>query len=318
MVRFDYLKPSTVKEAIDLLYQHGPEATVIAGGTDVMVAIKQRKIVPKVLISLRHISGLDYITCEGGEARIGSMTTHRTLEASPLVRQHFGALADAVGWLGSVQIRNVATVGGNICNAAPSADTAAPLLVLDCKVGLIGREGERIVPLDEFFVGPGKTVMRSDEIVKEFVMPVPSEGVASAYWKLTRRKAMDLPILGVAMSLSVESETMRDMEETLKGGATAGAVLDALERGHVTCREARIGLGVAAPTPMLAREAATVLSNVRLTRTTIDEAGRIASEEARPRDSVRGKAWYRRELIRVLTGRLAVTCLQRISARGTL
>ena len=127
MIRYDYLKPSSLEEAIGLLKQYGGQAKLIAGGTDVMVGIRQKKYAPQVLISLRGIEGLSYIREEDGGLRIGALTTHRELEKSPLVRERLGALADAVDNLGSVQIRNVATIGGNICNAAPSADTAPPL-----------------------------------------------------------------------------------------------------------------------------------------------------------------------------------------------
>lgn len=312
MLRFDYLKPSTVEEAIGLLQQHGDTAMLIAGGTDVMVAVKQRKIAPKVLISLRGVGGLSRIEVVNGQIVIGAMTTHRELETSPVVKMHMGALADAVSWLGSVQIRNVATVGGNVCNAAPSADTVGPLLVADASARIIGPNGERIAPLRDFFVGPGTTILTRGEIVTEFMVPAPRPGTASAYWKLTRRKAMDLPILGVAMSLSVDMEAVRGMAEILTSGASADDILNALEHHDVQCREARIALGVAAPTPMLAKAAADILHSVRLTRDTIDRAGRIASEEARPRDSVRGKAWYRKEMIGAFCRRLTVGCLKRI------
>jgi len=316
MIRFDYLRPSTVDEALSLLQKHGKEAMFIAGGTDVIVGIKQRKIAPKTLISLRSIEGLAYIKTQGNEVRIGGMTTHRTLEQSTVIKERFPALADAVKNLGSVQIRNVATVGGNICNAAPSADTAPPLLALGTAARIKGSKGERIVPLEEFFVGPGKTILKGDEILLEFIIPASPPHTGSAYWKHTRRKAMDLPILGVALRLSIDRGTAPNVQKLIRDSAPEEEILRSLDESGLVCQEARIALGVAAPTPMRATGAENVLKGGKLTAEKLDEAGRIASQEAHPRDSLRGAAWYRREMIQVLIKRLAITCLERIFTEG--
>ncbi|RLB06626.1 MAG: xanthine dehydrogenase family protein subunit M [Deltaproteobacteria bacterium] len=312
MIRFDYLKPSTLEEALSLLYEHGEGAMLIAGGTDVMVEIKQRKIAPKALISLRGVKELEYIEPHNGGVRIGSMTTHRTLESSSLIKEKFPALADAVQNLGSVQIRNVATIGGNICNAAPSADTAPPLLVLGAEVRIRGPRGERVIPLEEFFVGPGQTVLNRGEILVEFIIPPAPAYTGSAYWKHTRRQAMDLPILGVALSLSLNKGEASNLRKLLAESATMEEILFSLEESGLVCQQARIALGVAAPTPMRAKKAEGVLKGAKLTGRKLDEAGRVASQEAQPRDTLRGAAWYRREMIQVLSKRLAIKCLERI------
>ena len=155
MKKFDYLKPKTLEEVLSLLNQHGKKAALIAGGTDVIVMMKQKTMSPGVLISLRGIPGLDQIQYDG-TLRIGAMVTHRALEKSDLIRKEFSALADAVDALGSIQIRNVATIGGNVCTAAPSADTATPLLVLGAQVKIKSLKEEKIVSIEEFFMGPGK------------------------------------------------------------------------------------------------------------------------------------------------------------------
>ena len=149
MKKFEYLKPKTLDEALSLLSQYGQKAALVAGGTDVIVMAKQKRRTPEVLISLRGIPGLDRVH-SNGSLRLGPLVTHRTIEKSELIRKDFSALADAVDWLGSIQIRNVATIGGNICTAAPSADTACPLLVLDARLNVKGRTSGRTIPIDQF------------------------------------------------------------------------------------------------------------------------------------------------------------------------
>lgn len=315
MVRYDYLKARSVKEAIRWLKEYGSRAMLIAGGTDVMVGIKQGKFAPEVLISVRGIEELSYIRPEDQRLKIGALTTHRQLERSELIRERFGALADAVQNLGSVQIRNVATIGGNICNAAPSADTAPPLLVHEAEVTMEGPEGRRNMALEEFFLGPGKTALGSEEVLLEFSLPWPPDGAASAYWKHSRRQAMDLPILGVAMYLEAELKEAGPLGEAFAQGAPLEELLEALDRSEIYCKEVRLALGVAAPTPMRAKGAEAVLKGKRLSTEGLLEMGQVASEEAQPRDTVRGAAWYRQEMIRVLPKRLALRCLERILGR---
>ena len=131
------------------------------------------------------------------------MVTHRVIEKSELIKKNFSALTDAADVLGSIQIRNVATIGGNICTAAPSADTATPLLVLGTQVKIKGLNEERTIPIEEFFKGPGETILKTGEMVTELIIPKPLPNTGSAYWKLQRRLALDLPILGVSVLLSL-------------------------------------------------------------------------------------------------------------------
>lgn len=284
MIDYDYKKPESLKEAIGLLKDYGGRATLIAGGTDVMVNIGGKTLTPEVLISLRGLEELRYIRKNKGY-HIGAMTTHRMLEQSDMARTELSALHDGASRVGSVQIRNVATVGGNICNAAPSADTAGPLLVLDAALVLEGPDGRRTVPVADFFTGPSKTVRKADEVLIEFNIPEEMEGFGSAYWKHSRRQAMDLPILGVAVALKMS--------------------------GDKTISDARIALTVAAPTPIRAHKAEEFLKGKPLDDDVLEEAGKIASSESSPRDSVRGKEWYRRDMIAVFVPRMVKLSAER-------
>ena len=228
MIDYDYRKPQSLKEVFSLFKEYGPKATLIAGGTDVMVKIRNTKKAPEVLISLRGLKDLRYIRKNNGY-HIGALTTHRMLEQSDLVKTELSALHDGASEVGSVQIRNVATVGGNICNAAPSADTSGPLLALDATVVLEGPEGRRSVPIADFFTGTYRTVRKAEEVLVEFQIPAEMEGFGSAYWKHSRRKAMELPLLGISVALKLsENKEISD---------------------------ARISLTVAAPTPIRAYKA---------------------------------------------------------------
>jgi carbon-monoxide dehydrogenase medium subunit len=288
MLKFEYLKPKSIDEAISLHQSHGETAKYVAGATDVMVKIKEGKISPKCLISLKHVQGLDQITYENGELRIGALVTHRALEVSPIIQKHFPILTDAVTNIGSVQIRNVATIGGNIINAVPSADGAIPLITLGANVRIIGPKGERAMPLEDIFIGPGQTLLESGEILLEMVVKKLPPNTGGAYCKHTRRAAMELPILGVAVVISLDDKMK-------------------------ACTEARIGLGVLAPTPMRAKTAETLLKGNKIDEKILETAGKTAAEECKARDSVRGEAWYRRSMVEVLVPRMARVAVERAS-----
>jgi carbon-monoxide dehydrogenase medium subunit len=310
MKRFEYLKPKTLDEALALLNQFGKKATLIAGGTDVIVLVKQKNISPDVLISLQGIPGLDQIQYDG-TLRIGPMVTHRAIEKSEWIRKQFSALADAVDVLGSVQIRNVATIGGNICTAAPSADTVAPLLALGAQVKVKGAKSERTIPIDQFFTGPGETVLLQGEILTEISIPSPPPNTGSAYWKHQRRQALDLPILGVAVFLSLNKATVT-CPDLLCTTSPISTVLHSLEEDELGCKEIRIALGVAAPTPMRATKAEALLRGKKISDELLEEVAETAAKEAQPRDSIRGEAWYRRDMIKVLVKRMAMKSIERV------
>jgi carbon-monoxide dehydrogenase medium subunit len=310
MKKFDYFKPKTFDEALTLLAQYGEKAKVIAGGTDVIVMIKQKTMAPDILISLQGIPGLDQIQYNGSLS-IGPMVTHRAIEKSEVIKKNFSTLADAVDYLGSVQIRNVATIGGNICTAAPSADTATPLLVLGTKVKIKSVKGERTLPVEEFFRGPGETVLKTGEMVKELLIPKLLPNTGSAYYKLQRRLALDLPILGVSVLLSLDKNkvTCSDM---LCTASPISTILHKMEEDEIICKDVRIALGVAAPTPMRALKAEALLKGKKLSDELLEEVANIASQEAQPRDTLRGEAWYRKDMVRVLVKRMAMKSIERV------
>jgi carbon-monoxide dehydrogenase medium subunit len=287
MINYDYKKPQNLKEVFSLFKEYGHKATLIAGGTDVMVKIRNTKKAPEVLISLRGLKDLRYIRKKDGY-HIGALTTHRMLEQSDLVKTELPALHDGASEVGSVQIRNVATVGGNICNAAPSADTSGPLLALDATVVLEGPEGRRSVPIADFFTGTYRTVRKAEEVLVEFQIPAEMEGFGSAYWKHSRRKAMELPLSGISVALKLsENKELSD---------------------------ARISLTVAAPTPIRAYKAEEFLKGKPLDDDVLREAGKIASSRdcCSLRDSLRCAAWYREKIIQVFVPRMARLAAERI------
>lgn len=286
--KYTYLIPKSIDEAISLKESYGDRSRYIAGGTDVMIKIKEGKIDPDVLISLKHLPDLNRLifNADTGELSIGAMVTHRMLELSDIIRRNYPILHDAVKHIGSVQIRNVATIGGNLANAVPSADGAIPLIALDAKAIIYGTKGKRSVDLIHFFEGPGQTVLGKSDILTEIIIPCLLNRTGGAYIKFGRREAMELPILGVGVLISLDDNDI--------------------------CKKARICLGVAAPTPMRSLGAERFLTSKLITDNTLAEAGKIASEESRVRDSIRGAAWYRREMVGVLVKRMGLKCLQRI------
>jgi CO/xanthine dehydrogenase FAD-binding subunit len=283
---FSFFRPETLEEAIELLNLHYPRARLIAGGTDVMVQAKKGKLNADALISLNLLNGLRYIREEKDRLCIGGLTRLRDLEKSDLIARRLPALADAARNMASVQIRNVATVAGNLSNAAPSADTAPPLLVSGADVKMANRNGGRVVPLNKFFKGPGQTVMDPGEILTELSIPIPHRPYSQAFWKHSRRKAMDLALVSVAFHLELED----DLE---------------------TCALARIALGVAAPTPIRTPEAEDRLKGVKITPETLSDTGDASCDESLCRDSIRGEAWYRQEIIKVMVRRMGLLALQR-------
>jgi CO/xanthine dehydrogenase FAD-binding subunit len=289
--KFEYLLPKSIDEAISLLESHGEAAKFIAGGTDVITKCKEKKIAPQYLVSLRRLADLAYIQRDAeGILRFGALTTHRMLETSPLIQKHYPAIHDAVQNIGSVQVRNVATIGGNICNAVPSADGIIPLLTLGAHLTLVGPKGKRSLPLKSFFLGPGQTLMEHGEILTEFFVPPLLPRTSGAYLKHTRREAMELPILGAGIGLSLGEDKK-------------------------TCLKVRIALGVAAPTPIRALLAEEYLTGKEVNEQTLAETGQKAAKETKMRDSIRGQAWYRKEMVVVLINRLGMKCLERICSR---
>ncbi len=292
MKPFKYLSPTTVDEAIDFYGKHSETSKYIGGGTDVIVKLKEEWMKPDFLISLKKIQTLSELHRSDvtGELSIGAMVTHATLEKSLMIQNEYPIIYDAVSNIGSLQVRNVGTIGGNLINAVPSADGAIPLIALDGTALLHGPDGERSVEVKDLFIKPYETVLKPGEILTKITIAPQQANTGSAYIKFGRRAAMELPLIGVGVLL-----TLGDDKET--------------------CTKARICLGVAAPVPMRAYGAEKLLVGKKIDEKILIKAGKLAADESKVRDSVRGKAWHRREMIRVQVKRMGIKCLEIIKNR---
>jgi len=284
---FEYFEPSNLSEAVSLLDKYGEEAKILAGGTDLLVWMKEGARSPKYMINIKHIPGVRHIHFSEAEGlRIGALTTVREIETADIIKEKFAGLHQAAKELASIQVRNLATIGGNLSTASPAAELAPPLLALGARVKLRGLRGERVLPLEEFFQGPGSTAI-DREILTEVVVPSPEPKSFSLYKSISRRNAVDLAIVGVAVAGRVDS----------KAGEW---------------KTVKIALGAVAPTPMRALMAEKVLAGKKVDPGIIAEAARTASEEARPITDLRASAWYRKEMVQVLVRR----SLEELAGRG--
>ncbi|MBE0478121.1 xanthine dehydrogenase family protein subunit M [Candidatus Aerophobetes bacterium] len=273
--KFDYLKPPTLGEALEILERYDGQVKVLAGGTDLFVGMKEKEISPKYVLDIKGTGELNYITYDSREGlKIGALTSIRTVEISSLIKEHFPFLSSAAGALGSLQVRNKATMGGNLCNAAPSAETAPALLCLDARVKIVSLRGERVILLKDFFQGPGMTTLEREILVEIQIPPLKRKGI---YIKHSPRRAMDIAVVGAAVAVNEDSEG----------------------RWH----EVRIALGAVAPVPLRAQRAERVLEGKRVDMQLIKEAARLAQKEASPISDVRASAEYRREMVQVLVQR---------------
>ncbi len=286
MRKFAYEVPRSVQEASEILQHWGPDARLLAGGTDLLVQIKEGDWTPPCLISLHRLDDLATIRADGDGLRIGARATMMQIVKSPEA-QPYQALLEGAGVVGSIQIRNVATIGGNICNAAPSADTAPGLIALGAQAVIAG-PAERTIPVETFFTGPGTTVLQVGELLTELRLPPLPPRAGSAYLRHTPRAWMDIAVVGVASYIQLD-ETGR-------------------------CADVRIALGAVAPTPIRAPQAEAILRGEFPKPEAIAAAAQQAAQEARPITDVRGSAEYRRHLVNVLTRRTLQMALERANA----
>jgi aerobic carbon-monoxide dehydrogenase medium subunit len=278
MRRFEYFEPTTLGEASALLSRYAGRAQPLAGGTDLLVELKEQLRRAECVVNIKRIPGMDTLSYDAREGlRIGALVTAREIEISPIILEKYSSLAQAARELGSIQVRNRATIVGNICRASPSADTLPPLIADSASVRIVGGKGERTLLLEDFFTGPGKTVLGVDELVTDLVLPPPPLNTRKVYIKHGRRKAMELATVGVAVSLSNA--------------------------------DVRIVLGAVAPTPIRARRAEDLLRGKRLNAELIAQAAKAAADESRPISNVRASAEYRREMVEVLTRRALQRCI---------
>ena len=283
---FRYLTPTTMPEALSLLEKVGQEAKVIAGGTDLVPSLKLRLVSSKYLVDIGRLTELEFVESAGGKLlRIGALTKHATLERSPAIREMAYVLAEAAALIGSRQIRNMGTVGGNLANASPCSDTATPLLAMGAELKLIRSSGERLIPLDGFFLEVKRTVLQSDELLAEVRIPVQPEGTGGAFVKVGRRAGSELALVSVATTVTMEKDI---------------------------CRSIRIALGSVGPTPIRAKKAESFLMGRTMEDKNIRDASEIASEEIHPISDVRASAEYRKETSKVIVDLAVKKALARI------
>ena len=272
-------QPISLQEASRLLKDKGPGGRFLAGGTDLVIAIKEKGLIPKYVVDLKKIPGLAGIReSPNGSIAIGALTTMREVETSPLITGKYPFLAQSAAEVGSIQIRNRATVGGNMANATPSADVAPSLIALDATAKLVNTTGARTVPLEDFFRGPGQTVMNSDEILTEITIPRTGPRLVGEYIKFSPRDMMDLAYVGIAVVYAIGEREKR-------------------------CEGVRIVLGAVAPTPIRARNAEAILEGQTLTEALAAKAGDEAAKESKPISDVRSSADYRRAMVSAMTKR---------------
>ena len=285
--RFEYHAPADLEEACEMVGRFKESAMPMAGGTDILVGMKKGHISTENLISLNRIVSLKRTTLDPvtGRAKIGGCTTAAELARRGGPAGRFGALAKAAGSLGTPLIRNMATVGGNLVTARPAADLSPPLMAYGAAVVLYSVGGVRSVPLDLFFIGPGKTAVRDDELLTEIVLDSPPPHSGCGYIKLCARRTLEIGLVNVAAFLTLEGP----------GGPI---------------RNARIVLGSVAPVPMRARSAERKVLGERPSESLFMQAGEAAAKESRPIDDFRASAEFRREMVKVLTGRALEAAIQ--------
>ncbi len=276
---FEYFSPERLEEAFAFFRRYGEKARLLAGGTELINELRSGKSKPEAVIDLKRVPGLDFVEKTEAGLRIGALFRVRDAERSGLLRDGpFSALSQAAGTLGSPQVRNKATIVGNVCRASPSADLIPPLMALDAMAKIVGNGVEKTVKVQDMLLGPGKTILKPGEIVTELSVPEPRGYTGCCYYKLSPRKSLDLAVVGVAVMLRTDV-------------------------GISKCFDARVVLGAVGPTTMRASKAEGILVGRRLSLSRIEQAARAASEESRPLDDVRGSTWYRKKMVEVVVRR---------------
>ena len=286
MPNFDYEAPTSLAEALELLARPG-EVRPLAGGTDIIDQLKSNRRNADLVVDLKRVPELLGISFNGAGLRIGSAVSCTVVHKFTAEHGGYDALVDSAELVGSIHIQNRASVGGNVCNAAPSADTIPALLIHEAVAHTSSISGEREIPLIDFFAGPGQTVLQKGEILRELVLPTPSKDTASAYLRFIPRNEMDIAVAGVGSLIEIDRAT--------------GNVL-----------KARIALASVAPTPVRAYAAEESLEGSPISAEAIDQAADLAVGSAVPITDVRGSADYRKELVRVLTRRTLNKCIERL------
>lgn len=291
MINFDYVEPQTLEEALALLQEHGDEAKILAGGTALLVFLKKELAAPALLINLRRLTQLRGIEENGGGLRIGSLVTHREVETSHAVRRRLPIVAETFHKVATPRIRNMGTIGGNLCHGDPNVDPPSILLALSARVKLASARGEREVALEDFFVDYYETAKEPDEILTEVLIPDPPANAVAAHVKFLPKTVDDFATVGVAAVLTVEGN----------GAAPL-------------CRDIRLALNAVASRALRATGAEALLKGRALTAEALQEAGEAAAGEVDPIPDVRGSANYKREMVKVMVRRVIRQALEKFKA----
>lgn len=287
---FEYIAPRTLREAITASKELGDSARILAGGTDLLVQMKKREVTPRYIIDISHVPGFSSVKLDGRKGLvIGALTKVCRLE-DPLIRKAYPAMYEAVESFASVGVREMATVGGNLCNASPAADLAPPLLIGEAKLKVAGPAGKRIIAIEDFFKGPGRTALRRGEILVEAELDRTEAGAGSAFVKLAR--------------------SMQDLAKV------SVAVLVCLKKDAIV--KSRIALGAVAPFPMRSRKAEKMLEGKKVDDVIMEEVGEIAASEIRPITDVRSTKEYRRRVSGRLVQKAIIAAIERARGRKTL
>lgn len=287
MIKFEYLEPGSLEEACGLLEEHPDDAKVIAGGTALVIWMRMRLLNPALIISLEKIPDFNYIRYdEKYGLRIGAGARHREIELSPIVRSHYPLLHETFRKVAQPRIRNMGTIGGNLCQGDPLTDPGASLITLDAEITLTNAKGRRVIPLEQFFLDYYQTDLSPGEILTEIRVPPPAKGLRWSHIKFLPRSQEDFATVGVALTLRVQNDL---------------------------CEDIRLALNSVAPTILRAKRAESVLRGKKITDHLLQEMGEIAATEVDPMDDNRGSADYKREMVKVLVRRAAREALQRVA-----
>ena len=281
---FEYLRPESIPEAIALLQQHGEAAKILSGGQSLIPMMKIRLARPEYIIDINRVAGLQYIKEEGGFLKIGGLTREADLETSNLIQSKYPIILDTAALIADPQVRNMATIGGNLAHGDPANDHPATLLALRAQIVAVGPGGERIIPIGDFFQSLFTTALEHSEILTEIRVPIPPPGSGGAYFKL-ERKVGDFATVGVAAQLTVDSARI--------------------------CRGAGIGLTNVGPTPLKADRAENFLLGKTIDEPTIRQTAQLAAEDSRPSSDLRGPADYKVSMVKELTRRALNRALER-------
>jgi aerobic carbon-monoxide dehydrogenase medium subunit len=281
---FEYLRPGSVREAVSLLQQHGDGAKILSGGQSLIPMMKMRLARPEYLIDINSISELRHIREEDGYLKIGGITREADLEHSDLIRSRFPIILDTAAAIADPQVRNMATIGGNLAHGDPANDHPATMLALRAEVVASGPGGERVISIKDFFVSLFTTALEHDEILTEIRVPIPPPRSGGAYFKL-ERKVGDFATVGVAVQITLEESGV--------------------------CKQAGIGLTNVGPIPLEPESARDFLIGKSLEEATIKDAARLAAEHAQPSSDLRGPASYKISMVRELTIRALVRARER-------